>query len=280
MIHPIAYIKPRTVEEALSALDEGNARALAGGTDLLVDMRNGVIRPDLLVDIKGLSEVQTFSVDSGVVKIGAGVPLNDIIENRTVRERYPVLCDAAFSIATCQLRNRATLAGNICNASPAADMLPPLFILGAVVVTAGREGERKIPIKELVVGVKKTSLRKGELVVRVEIPPAPGRARMAFLKKQRVRGHDLAVINVAGFADRESGRLCICVGACAETPVLLTGTDELYSATGDKRKLSEKVSELSAESISPIDDVRASAEYRRDMVRVYVKRLVEHICSL
>lgn len=279
MIRPLAYLKPRTVEEVLSALDGENAKVLAGGTDLLVDMRNGILRPDLLVDIKGIDDLKLLSFDSGGAAIGSCVTLNEIIDNTDMKKNYPVLCDAASSIATFQLRNRATAVGNICNASPAADMFPPLFILGAVVVIATRRGERKLPIRDFVTGVKKTSLKKGEIVVRIEVPPPPAGARMLFLKKQRIRGHDLAIINVAGIAHPDSKMLRICIGACGETPVIIPDTDELYRSVKDPRKLVEEASRLALETISPIDDVRASAEYRRDMAGVYVRRLVEQLCS-
>lgn len=279
MIRPFAYVKPRTVEDALIALDGENARVLAGGTDLLVDMRNGMVRPDLLVDIKGIGDLKLLSLDSKGVIIGSSVTLNEIVDNTDLRRVYPVLCDAASSIATYQLRNRATVVGNICNASPAADMLPPLFILDAMVVINGKGGERKVAIRDFITGVKQTSLKRAEIVVRVEVPAPPAGARMLFLKKQRIRGHDLAMVNVAGIAHRDSNMLRICVGACGKTPVIVPGTDELYRSMKDPGKLSEEVSELALKAISPIDDVRASAEYRRDMAGVYVRRLVEQLCS-
>jgi carbon-monoxide dehydrogenase medium subunit len=279
MIRPVAYLKPRTVEEVLSALDGENAKVLAGGTDLLVDMRNGIIKPDLLVDIKGIGDLKLLSFDSGGVAIGSCVTLNEIIDNANMKKKCPVLCYAASSIATFQLRNRATAVGNICNASPAADMFPPLFILGAMVVIATKREERKVSIRDFVTGVKKTSLKKGEIVVRVEVPLPPVGARMLFLKKQRIRGHDLAIINMAGIAHRDSKMLRLCIGACGETPMVIPDTDQLYRSVKDPVKLSEEVSRLALGAISPIDDVRASAEYRRDMVGVYVKRLVEQLCS-
>jgi CO/xanthine dehydrogenase FAD-binding subunit len=279
MIRQFSYAKPSTLEEALQYLQAGDARALAGGTDLLVEMRNGLRQPDMLVDIKGLEDMEELSVDPDKgASIGGGVSLNRIAENARVRGYLPVLSEAALSIATYQLRNRATVVGNICNASPAADMAPALYVLGAEVVIAGSGGERKVKIEEFLTGVKQTALKQGELVLRLEIPAIP-EARMAFEKKQRVKGHDLALINVAGLADRKRGVLRICIGACAVTPVLLEGTDTLYKKTNDPETLSEKVAELARRAISPIDDVRCSKEYRMDMVAVFVKRVVRRICS-
>jgi len=279
MIKPFFYLKPRTLEEALDALQADGARALAGGTDLLVEMRNGERRPETLVDIKGLKDLEelTFDPQKGAT-IGAGVSLNVLIDNAQVRKHLPVLSEAAFSIATYQLRNRATLVGNICNASPAADMAPALYILGGEVVIANAEGQRRLPIHDFLTGVKQTALKQGELVLRVEIPRL-AKGKMAFLKKQRIKGHDLALINMAGLADRQTGALRICIGACAVTPVLLSDLGSLYKDAKDVEKLAERVAELSGSAISPIDDVRCSKEYREDMVRVFVKRLVRQICS-
>jgi CO/xanthine dehydrogenase FAD-binding subunit len=279
MIRPFSYFKPKSLAEALDVLQAEGTRVLAGGTDLLIEMRAGEKCPEKLVDIKGIKDLEELRVDphKGSV-IGACVPLNEIFDNAKMRECLPVLSEAAFSIATYQLRNRATLVGNICNASPAADMGPPLYVLGAEVVIAGPRGERKLPVCDFFTGVKRTALEQGEMVLRVEIP-GTSEAKMGFLKKQRVRGHDLALINVAGLADRQAGTLKICIGACAVTPILIPDTDSLFRDTKDLEELAESLAELSEKSISPIDDLRASKEYRKDMVKVFVKRLVRKICS-
>jgi xanthine dehydrogenase FAD-binding subunit len=279
MIKNFIYTKPGSLSEAISLLQKKNTFPLAGGTDLIADLRGGVKKAEYVVDIKGLDglDVLTFSLEKGA-KIGALVTLNAIIESKDIRNALPILCDAAFSIATYQIRNRATLMGNICNASPAADMLPALYVLGARVSIKGPEGERLIPISDFVKGVKKTALKKGEIAVEAQIP-AQGKAKMAFLKQQRVKGHDLALVNAAGIAHAESRSLRICVGACSPTPVLLEGTDALYRETEDVEKLSARMADLAISSIAPVDDVRASAEYRRDIVGVLVKRIVQRVCN-
>ncbi|NOY07737.1 MAG: xanthine dehydrogenase family protein subunit M [Spirochaetes bacterium] len=279
MIKPVAYFKPDSLAEAVEALQNENARPIAGGTDLIINMRNGTENPGLLVDVKGLDELDVFSANgkSGIT-IGARVNLNFLIDDAKLRNICPVLGESALSVATYQLRNRATLIGNLCNASPAADMAPAMYVLGAGVVITGPHGERKMLISDFITGVKRTALGKGELVVKVEIPEIPD-GKMAFLKKQRCRGHDLATVNVAGIADPAAKTLKICIGACAVTPVLLKGTDELYRETDNVDELADRAAELARKSIAPIDDVRSSAEYRRDMASVYVKRLIRKICS-
>ncbi len=279
MIRSCAYVKPRGLDEAFAAQRQEGARLLAGGTDLLVDMRKGLESAGLLVDTKGLEELDVLTIHSGRdATIGGRITLDALIEDARIREIFPVITDAAQTVATYQLRNRATLVGNICNASPAADMAPPLYVLAAEVLIAGPGGRRTLPIREFITGVKKTALEKTELVIGVKIPN-PGSARTAFMKKQRIRGHDLASVNVAGLADKAAGILRICVGACAPTPVLLEGTDELYRKAGGVEALADQVAALALKSIAPIDDVRSSAEYRRDMVQVFVKRIVRAICS-
>jgi len=279
MIRPCAYFKPRRLDEAFTALQREGARLLAGGTDLLVAMRKGLEAVELLVDAKGLDELAVLSVHpTNGATVGARITLNTLIEDARIRTSFPVISEAAGTVATYQLRNRATLAGNICNASPAADMAPPLYVLAAEVLIAGPAGERTLPIGSFLTGVKKTALAKGELVLGVRFPH-PGPARTAFMKKQRIKGHDLASVNVAGLADKAAGTLRICVGACAPTPVLLEGTDELYRKARGIEALADQVAALALGSTAPIDDVRSSAEYRRDIVQVLVKRIVRVICS-
>jgi CO/xanthine dehydrogenase FAD-binding subunit len=279
MIRSCAYVKPRGLDEAFAAQRQQGARLLAGGTDLLVDMRKGLESVGLLVDTKGLEELNVLAIHSGQdATIGGRITLNALIEDARIRKNFPIIADAAGTIATYQLRNRATLIGNICNASPAADMAPPLYVLAAEVLIAGPAGERTLPIGSFFTGVKKTALAKGELVLGVRFPH-PGPARTAFMKKQRIKGHDLASVNVAGLADKAAGTLRICIGACAPTPVLLVGTDELYRMAMGIEALADQAAALALKSIAPIDDVRSSAEYRRDMAQVLVKRIVRVICS-
>jgi CO/xanthine dehydrogenase FAD-binding subunit len=279
MVRSCAYCRPRTLDEAFEARMAEGARFLAGGTDLLVDLRTGLESARLLVDTKGLDELAVFAVHpTEGATIGGRVTLNALVESTGICRTFPAVAEAARAIATYQLRNRATLVGNICHASPAADMAPPLYVLSAEVLIAGPGGHRALPIRSFITGVKETALRDGELVVGVRLP-APGASSMAFMKKQRIKGHDLATVSVAGLADRKAGVLRICIGACAPTPVLLEGTDELYRAARGVEELADRVAAVALGSIDPIDDVRASAEYRRDMVRVFVGRLVRAICS-
>jgi CO/xanthine dehydrogenase FAD-binding subunit len=273
------YLRPTSLDDAVRVLAEhtGRASILAGGTDLLVEIRNRVRTPNLLLDIKEIEALRRFEVpDSGPVVLGAAVPLNPIAENARLRRRLPGLAQAARSIATYQLRNRATLVGNLCNASPAADAAPVLLVLGAVLRVKGPSGERDLPVSELFAGVKKTSLAASEIVVEVQIPD-PSRLRTAFVKQQRIRGHDLAVVNAAAAFDPKEGSLRIAIGSCAPTPVLL----EPIEAAGDScEDFVERAIERARSVLHPIDDVRASAAYRKAVLPALLRRLIADVVDM
>jgi len=266
------YVRPRSIEAACRALAEAESPSiLAGGTDLLVEIRNGFRSPDLLIDVKGIDELGQFDTDGKEWIVGATVPLNVLAERRAVRDALPALADAALSIGTYQLRNRATLAGNLCNASPAADSAPVLMTIGASVSVAGPDGRRTVPVSKLFTGVKRTCLLPDEIATDLHIPRPERHLRTAFLKQQRIRGHDLAVVNVAGAYDPSPKRLRIAIGSCAPTPVLLEPID----GSGSTAAVVAHAVELAAAATSPISDVRASADYRRAILPVLLRRLIE-----
>jgi len=268
------YVRPRSIEDTCRLLAETkDARIFAGGTDLLVEIRNGLRSPSLLVDVKKIDELTSLETDGTQWIVGATVPLNVLAERRAIRDALPALADAALSIGTYQLRNRATLAGNLCNASPAADSAPVLLALGASVSVAGPDGLRTVPVSELFTGVKRTCLAPEEIVTDVRIPARPDGMRCAFLKQQRIRGHDLAVVNVAGAYEPGANRLRIAIGSCAPTPILLEPID----GTGSADAIGDHVIALAEAATSPISDVRASAEYRRAVLPVLLRRLIDRL---
>jgi CO/xanthine dehydrogenase FAD-binding subunit len=274
------YVRPTTIEEACSLLREGagSALAYAGGTDLLVDIRNGVRSPKLLVDIKSIEPLRRLDLGDpgGAITIGPAVFLNRIAEHADLRDRHPALAGAALSIATYQLRNRATIGGNLCNASPASDSIPPLLVVGTALTIQGPGGSREVPLDCFCTGVKKTCLELGEIVTEIRIPPiAPG-TRTAFLKQQRIRGHDLAVVNLAGALSPGDGLLTLAVGSCTPTPLLL---EPIETSGHSLRAVAEEAVRVAGAGISPISDVRASAEYRRAVLPALVRRLVAELMN-
>jgi CO/xanthine dehydrogenase FAD-binding subunit len=273
------YQRPSTLPEAgrLLAGNDGPAAILAGGTDLLVDIRGRRRDPRILVDIKRIDALRRLDVDSaGALTMGAAVPLNEMIERAAIRQTLPGLVQAAESIATYQLRNRATAVGNLCNASPAADMAPILLALGACLVVWSPRGERTMPVSSLFVGVKKTALAPDEIATELRVPaPAPG-LRSRFLKQQRLRGHDLAVSSVGGTYAPTTGLLRLAVGSCAPTPLLL---EPIEVGRSSRAAVEEKAVRAVQAAMRPISDTRASADYRRAVLPVLVKRLVADLLA-
>jgi CO/xanthine dehydrogenase FAD-binding subunit len=268
------YVRARSVEEVCRLLADADASILAGGTDLLVEIRDGLRSPKLLIDIKSIDELAHFQVDGPEVIIGASVPLNILAEHRAIRASLPALADAAFSIGTYQLRNRATLAGNVCNASPAADSAPVLLSLDAKLSVVSANARRTISMSELFTGVKQTCLKPSEIVTDIRIPAPTDGARTAFLKQQRIRGHDLAVVNVAGSYAPGTETLKVAVGSCAPTPVVLEPID--VSGNSFESIVGQVITRAGA-ATSPISDVRASTAYRRAVLPVLLRRLLDRL---
>ena len=266
---PLLYHRPRTVEEAVSILEKyrDEARVLAGGTDLLVDLRARARTPSHLVDIKCIPELKRVVHLDNAVEIGSAVTLAEILRDEEMR-KYQPLYKAVKMIADRIIRFRATLAGNICNASPAADSAPALLVMGAEVNVVGPHGRRTIPISEFFKGVKKTALEPSELVESVRIPRPPIKARSGFVKFGR-SSEDLAIVNAAAMLVGD--RLRISYGSVAPTPVMVQVEAENY------REAVLKVLREASKVARPISDVRASAEYRLHLVKVATAKLLEEI---
>lgn len=274
MLPRFRYHRAETVDEALGLLGEysPDARILAGGTDLLVTMKDGVCAPRHLIDVKAIPELRVMEVaPDGGVSIGACVTVNEVLEFGPLPPGMAALRDAASVLATYQLRNRATVGGNISNASPACDMGPPLLVLGAEVNAVSPSGQRTVPLGEFFTAVKETCLAPGEVIRNIALPP-PGDTVSAFVKRQRIRGHDLATVNVAAAAGGGRG-LRLGLGAVAVRPVLLEGLGEVGGAgIGALRDAAVKAA---LEASAPIDDVRSSAVYRRHMIELLVGKALD-----
>lgn len=273
MLHQFTYLAPRTRAELHSVLADNGAAAslLAGGTDLLVNIRAGLARPKIVVDAKkvdGLAGVDWSERDGLVIR--AGVTINALLADAKTRSDYPLLIACAHDLASHQIRNRATVIGNVVNASPCADMAPALLCLRAHAVISSKRGEREIPFSAFFKGVKRTAVAPDEVVERVVVPAASAGARGGYYKLKRINGHDLGIVGVALCVDRD-GEMRLTVGSCAPTPVLIDGLDASLPAEAVVAKV------LAA--ISPISDVRATKEYRSHMVEYYVRRLLDEVRS-
>ena len=270
MLHDFAYVRPRTLGDALSFLRKNGerSRVFSGGTDLFVDIRASLVKPEFVLDLKGIEELHTLAFDRlEGLSIGACVTVNELIENQAVQKHYPILSIAGKELATHQLRNRASVVGNIVTASPCGDMGPPLLCLEAEVEILDGEGSRRLPLADFITGVKQTALGAHELVKRIVVPTAMLDSHGGFRKLKRIRGHDLGMVSVA--LVKGDGVLRFAIGSAAPTPVLLpdfpasTAVEEIQSAA--------------QEAISPIDDMRCSAEYRAFMVSAFIEQLMGEV---
>jgi len=264
-----AGLVARLAERAAGGADAGTGGVaiLAGGTDLLAQIRSRALKPALVLDVKGVEELQQLQATDEGLSIGAGVILNRLIEEHEITGGYAALLDAVRDLASYPIRNRATLVGNVANASPCADTVPPLCVLGAEVELQGPDGPRRVPVQEFITGNRETRRRPDELVTRVVVPPPARGTWSGCSKRKRVKGHDLALASAALLRDPGRRSLRLAVGSCSPAPALLV-LDEMF-----ERPDVEEAVRRTLDTIHPIDDVRASIEYRRDMVALMVRRL-------
>ena len=264
MLHEFRYLAPRTAAELLEAVEGEGAAIIAGGTDLLPNIRNGVLKPRLVVDVKKLPDAARIAYGEDGLELGPAVTLNDVLRSRDAREKYPAFCACAHELASHQVRNRATVVGNVMNASPCSDTAPALLCLGARAIVRSKSGVRELPFEHFFAGPKKTRLEKGEFVEKVVIPAASAGAKGRYLKLKRIAGHDLGIVGV--LMVEKDGGLSFAVSSAAPTPVLATGFRKGVAPDEAAAKV------LAA--CSPITDVRATKEYREFMIGVYVRRLL------
>jgi len=287
---PFDYVRARTPTEVCALLAEHGAaaRLLLGGTDLLVRMRDGQVRPRLVVDVKHLPGMRALTPSPPSrgrgegLTIGAAVTLNEVARHPAVRARYALLAQAAEQVASYPLRNRATLGGNLCNASPAADTAPAVLLLEGRMVLYGPVGEREIPASDFFLGPGKTAMVPGEFLTAVRFPPPPAGAIGRCLKLGRTRAGDLALVGVAvlGFPDdtaRTGYRFRIGLAAVAPTPLRAHAAEAVLAAGPLTEETFARAAGEAMNASSPIDDVRASAAYRRAMVRNLTLRALRQV---
>ena len=275
-MRPFALERPTSIGEALAILGrDPGARLLAGGTDLIIRLRDGTIRTETVVDLKRIAELGAAIDESGGgLAFGARTAMTEIGADPRVRTRFTALAEGALVVGSAQIRNRATLAGNICNASPAADTSPALLVFDAVVVAHGPEGERRIPIDAFFVGSGVTTLRDAEIVTRIELPPLPERAGSTHVRRTRRRGHDLASITIAS-AVLASGETRLAYGSVGPRPVRRTDTTGvLADPTATDAARLRVLDAMFADAAPSRESMRASPEYRLAMLRVLGLRAV------
>lgn len=277
------YLEPHSLNEALDMLAEhgDKTRLVAGSTDFLIRWRTGFWRPESVVcmqHVPGLDYI-SWNPDDGL-SIGAMASVQDIEQSDDVRRQYPALAAGAAAFAGVQVRNLATVAGNICNASPAGDTLPALLAYNAQCRIVGQGGERWLALDEVFVGPGRTALEAGEILTEIRLPPPAPDTGGLYIKHSPRGAMDISAVGAASVVSLAADGTCasvrIALGAVAPTPIRAYGAEgRLVSQTPDAANIAE-AARLSAQACNPIADVRSGAEYRREMVRVLVERTLRH----
>ena len=270
------YLKPKDMDEALHvfSLYREKARVLAGGTDLVVHLKENLARPEVVVDIKGLPELAGLTLKGANLRLGALVTFSDLLESPLVKSKFPLLWEAALTVASVGVRNRATVAGNICSAVPSADSAPVLAVYGAEVLTRSLKGERRIPIGDWFTGPKKTALLPDEIVTAIELKLPQKKHAGCYMKLSRYDGEDLAQggIAVLAFSDN-TYRLAVC--ALGPKPARCPKTEAVLDGNKLGEKLLAKAKDTILQEVSPISDIRSSKEYRLHMTQIMLGRALE-----
>jgi CO/xanthine dehydrogenase FAD-binding subunit len=275
------YVRTQVLEEALAYLGKNaGTKILAGGTDLMVMLRRNVEMPEHVLDIKSIPETKRleYKPQEGLF-IGASITVNQVAEAEFIQKKYTALAQAANSLASYQLRNRATLVGNICNASPGADLSGPLLVYEAKVHIANCQGERVVDVNEFFTGVKKTVLKQGDLVVGVSLPDVGDEDVSLYLKQTRIKGHDLGIVGVAARLTAEK-KCFVAMSAVAPTPIRLTKLEAMINSQPLTTELAALAGEEARNQIKPISDMRSSAEYRLHVSGVLVKRALSQLLTM
>jgi carbon-monoxide dehydrogenase medium subunit len=281
-LKPFDYFEPETLPEAgriLSAKGDG-AYLLAGGTDLLVRMKKGEIRATALVNLKripGLNGIQP-APEQGL-SVGALTPISALEQSSLVRGKYPVLVQAAGVLGSPSIRNLATLGGNIGRASPASDMAPPLMVLAGCVSAEGPKGKRELPLESIFAGPGKTTLKPGEVITSFRLPEMSPGSGAVYLKLGRREGMDLALVGVAVFLNFSAGsdrpaEARIALASVAPIPIRARKAEEEILSGPLTEERVRKAALAAVSDASPLSDLRASASYRREMIRVLTFRAV------
>jgi carbon-monoxide dehydrogenase medium subunit len=278
-VRAFAYYAPRSLAEAVGILQrEGDGgKVLAGGTDLLVQIKERGLAPRYVVSLRDVRELATISYDEKTgLRIGAAAKLSDVAAHPVVQERYPILVEGASLVGSLQIQNLGTVAGNLCNAAPSADCAPPLVCLDASVRIAGPRGERILPLTEFFLGPGRTVLQPDELVAEILVPPPPPRSGGSYERFTPRQEMDIAVVGVGSFLRLDDGDRCaearICLGAVAPTPIRARSAESVLVGRQITAEVLDQAAEAAQQDARPITDQRGTAEYRRHLVKVLTRR--------
>ncbi|MFH1137234.1 MAG: FAD binding domain-containing protein [Pseudomonadota bacterium] len=274
------YFRPTTLDEALKMLDEYGARATAsaGGTDLVVKAKKGKLDQDILVSLRGIKGLSFISAEPGAIRVGGGTTLRDLELSAEIGKSLPALMDAVRNMASVQIRNQATMAGNIVNAAPSADTAPPLLASGAELVLAAPAGTRRVPLDGFFLGPGRTGIRPGEILTEFIIPLSSGPHGQAYWKHARRKAMDLAMVSVAVHLELEPDlttcRLArVALGVAAPTPIRTPEAEKRLVGRAVTAELLDSIGDASCEESLCRDSIRGEAWYRQEIIKVMVRRM-------
>ena len=280
MIKDFEYLSPKTLQEALALLDKhrDECKVIAGGQSLLILMRQGLVAPEYLVDIKGISELNYIQSDAKEgLRIGALTTHRAIEKSPAMKNGFGVLAEMEHRLASIQTRNWGTIGGNVCHGEPAGDPVPVLIALNATLSTASLKGQRNMAVEDFCLDYFETALEPGELLAEIQVPPAPPHTGTAYTKFNVIES-DMATVGVAVSVTLDSGDgMCkdnrIVLGACAPTPRRAKKAEEALRGKKITEDLLKEAGQIASQEAEPISDISASEEYRRELVKVLVARV-------
>jgi carbon-monoxide dehydrogenase medium subunit len=285
MIKDFEYLAPKTLKEALTLLDkhQDDCKVIAGGQSLLVLMKQGLVAPTYLIDIKGLTELNYIKSDAKGLRIGALTTHRAIEKSSVIRKKFAVLAEMEKRLASIQTRNWGTIGGNICHGEPAGDPAPVLIVLNATLSLASVKGKRNMAVEDFSLDYFETALEPGELLTEIQVPATPPHTGTAYTKFNIIES-DLATVGVAvsitlGAGDGVCKDVRIALGASAPTPIRAKQAEKILRGKKITDALLQNAGEKAAAEAEPISDIVASADYRRELIKVLVKRMGKEALS-
>lgn len=276
------YIRPGNMQDAIAALQANDEPyLLAGGTDLLIGMKTNAVKPKCLIDLKGIPDLEGIEYNNGF-KLGALTTVRDVEVSPLIREKIPVLSEAAGTLGSIQIRNRATIGGNLCHGSPAADMAAILLAMNCEVKIATGNGAKTIGLDQFFIAPNRTVLNRNEILSQLIIPKEIEQFKGVYLKHGPRKAMDIGIVNIAILLDADAGsglcnQIMIAMGAVAPRPIRAKKAEALLNGNKLKSETIQKAAEAAANEATPITDFRASAGYRKDLVKNLVARGIHQI---
>lgn len=278
------YCAPKTLSETLVLMKKwkGRAKLIAGGTNVILEMRAGAVQPQVLIDISQLKNLSYIKDEKKRIRIGSLTTISELASSKIVQDHAPILTEAANQLGNPLVRNRATIAGNLADASPAADTAVPLLALEAMIITERNGGKREIPIDQFFLGPNQTVLKPDEIIREIVFPKPDLKSKMAYIKLGLRNAMAISVVSIAILMEREREeckKVRIALGAVAPKPIRAYGVEAILTNKKIMMELVAACCEKVGREMNPISDIRASAEYRRSMASVLLKRVLHQTIS-